>query len=191
MMLHSVLFYVFALCMLGAAGYYYYETRNRAIDFSLDNWDEKTVTMRDLRGKVVVLAFSYANCSVRCPVVTVRLSSLDEMMNAPQDVVYLHVSIDPEMDTPEKRKEYFTLYKLDAEKDGRWMFVSGQEDELSKLWDFYEIEVERIKEEMLPEGYYMEYTPKIVLIDKKGSIRHEEDFFFMEDEIIEKIREIA
>lgn len=177
--------------LLGAAGYYYYETRDRAMDFSLDNWDEKTVTMRDLRGKVVVLAFSYANCSVRCPVVTVRLSSLDEMMNAPQDVVYLHVSIDPEKDTPEKRKEYFTLYKLDAEKDGRWMFVSGQEGELSKLWDFYGIEVERIKEEMLPEGYYMEYTPKIVLIDKKGSIRHEEDFFFMEDEIIEKIREIA
>ncbi len=177
--------------LAGAVGYYYYETRNRAIDFSLDNWDEKTVTMRDLRGKVVVLAFSYANCSVRCPVVTVRLSSLDEMMNAPQDVVYLHVSIDPEMDTPERRKKYFGLYKLDAVKDRRWMFVSGQEDELAKLWKFYGIEVERIEEKRLPEGYYMEYTPKIVLIDKEGSIRHEEDFFFMEDEIIKKIREIA
>ncbi len=179
------------VCLLGAIGYYYYETRNKAIDFSLDNWDETTVTMRDLRGKVVVLAFSYANCSVRCPVVTVRLSSLDEMMNAPQDVVYLHVSIDPEMDTFEKRREYFGLYKLDAVKDSRWMFVSGQADELSKLWNFYGIEVERVEEKMLPEGYYMEYTPKIVLIDKKGSVRHEEDFFFMEDEIIKKIREIA
>ncbi len=177
--------------LLGAIGYYYNETRNRAIDFSLDNWDEKTVTMRDLRGKVVVLAFSYANCSVRCPVVTVRLSSLDEMMNAPEDVVYLHVSIDPEMDTPEKRREYFGLYKLDAVKDSRWMFVSGQENELAKLWNFYGIDVERVEEKMLPEGYYMEYTPKIVLIDKKGSVRHEEDFFFMEDEIIKKIREIA
>jgi protein SCO1/2 len=177
--------------LVGAIGYYYYETRNKAIDFSLDNWDEKTITMHDLRGKVVVLAFSYANCSVRCPVVTVRLSLLDEMMNAPGDVVYLHVSIDPEMDTPEKRKEYFTLYKLDAVKDSRWMFVSGQEDELAKLWNFYGINVERVDEKMLPEGYYMEYTPKIVLIDKKGSIRHEEDFFFMEDEIIKKIREIA
>ncbi len=177
--------------LVGAIGYYYYEMRNRAIDFRLDNWDEKTVTMRDLRGKVVVLAFSYANCSVRCPVVTVRLSSLDEMMNAPQDVVYLHVSIDPEMDTPERRKKYFGLYKLDVVKDSRWMFVSGQESALAKLWEFYGINVERIEEKMLPEGYYMEYTPKIVLIDKEGSIRHEEDFFFMEDEIIKKIREIA
>ncbi len=177
--------------LIGAIGYYYYETRNRAIDFSLDNWDEKTVTMRDLRGKVVVLAFSYANCSVRCPVITVRLSSLDEMMDAPQDVVYLHVSIDPEMDTPERRKKYFGLYKLDAVKDRRWMFVSGQESALAKLWKFYEINVERIEEKRLPEGYYMEYTPKIVLIDKEGSIRHEEDFFFMEDEIIKKIKDIV
>jgi hypothetical protein len=43
---------------------------------------------------------------------------------------------------------------------------------------------------MLPEGYYIEYTPKLVLIDKKGSIRHEEDFFFLEDDIVKKIREI-
>lgn len=191
MRLHNKWLIAVIAFLLSAAAYYYYGIGNRALDFSLDNWDEKTITMRDLRGKVVVLAFSYANCSVRCPVVTVRLSALDEMMSAPRDVVYLHVSIDPEMDTPEKRKEYFALYKLDAVKDSRWMFVSGKREELSRLWNFYGITVERIEEKMLPEGYYMEYTPKIVLIDRKGSIRHEEDFFFKEDEIIKKIREIA
>ena len=177
--------------MFALPGYYYYVTKDRAIDFSLDNWDEKTVTMSDLRDKVVVLAFSYSNCTVRCPVVTVRLSSLDELMKAPEDVVYLHVSIDPEMDTPESRKKYFGLYKVDAEKDSRWMFVSGREDELSIIWKFYGIEVEKIEEKMLPEGYYMEYTPKIVLIDKKGTIRHEEDFFFSDDEIVKRIRDIT
>jgi protein SCO1/2 len=177
--------------VLISLGYYFYVSSNKAIDFSLDNWDEKTVTMRDLRGKVVVLAFSYSNCTVRCPVVTVRLSSLDELMEAPEDVVYLHVSIDPEKDTPESRKKYFGLYKLDAVKDRRWMFVSGDTHELARLWNFYSIEIEKIEEKMLPEGYYIEYTPKLVLIDKKGSIRHEEDFFFLEDDIVKKIREIT
>jgi protein SCO1/2 len=163
---------------------------NKAIDFSLYNWDKKAVTMRDLRGKVVVLTFSYSNCSVRCPVVTVRLTSLDNQMNAPQDVLYLHVSIDPEMDTPESRKKYFGLYRLNAVKDKRWMFVSGKKDEIEKLWKFYGIEVEKIPEEMLPEGYYLEYTSKIVIIDKKGFIKHETDFFFLEDEIAKKIEEI-
>jgi protein SCO1/2 len=172
-------------------GYYFYAAKDRAINFSLDNWDEKTVTMYDLRGKVVVLTFSYSNCTVRCPVVTVRLTSLDEVMNAPEDVVYLHVSIDPEKDTPESMKKYFGLYKLDVEKDKRWLFVSGQKSELSKLWEYYGIEIEKIEEKMLPEGYYIEYTPKLVLIDKNGSIRYEADFFFVEDEIAGKIREIT
>ena len=181
---------IISLLLFLSLGYYVYAIKDRAIDFSLNNWDEKIVTMHDLRGKVVVLAFSYSNCTVRCPVVTVRLSSLDEVMKAPADIVYLHVSIDPEKDSPESRKKYFGLYKLDIAKDKRWMFVSGQKEELSRLWDFYGIDIKRIEEKMLPEGYYIEYTPKLVLIDKKGVVRYESDFFFLEDEIAGKIRAI-
>ena len=182
---------VIAALVLVLLGYYFYSTQNRAINFSLTNWDEKEVTMRDLRDKVVVMTFSYSNCSARCPVVTVRLKSLDELMNAPEDVVYLHVSVDPEMDTTESMKKYFGLYKLDPEKDRRWMFVSGQENDLLKLWEFYGIEIEKIKDRSLPEGYYMEYNPMLVLIDKRGFIKHQEDFYFEEDNIIKKIREIT
>ncbi len=180
-----------AIAIVLIIGSYFYITKDRAIDFSLNNWDEQTVTMRDLRGKVVVLTFSYSNCTVRCPVVTVRLTALDELMSSPEDVVYLHVSIDPEMDTPESRKKYFSLYKLDAVRDNRWMFVSGEKDELSRLWKFYGIDIETIEEKMLPEGYYIEYTQKLVLIDKKGVIRHEADLFFEDNEIIKKIGEIT
>lgn len=172
-------------------GYYYYVTKSRAIDFTLENWDQTTVSMHDLRDKTVILTFSYSNCTVRCPVVTVRLKSLDELMESPEDVVYLHVSIDPDKDTPESMKKYFGLYKLDPVKDKRWMFVSGQETDLLKLWEFYGIEIEKIKDKSLPEGYYMEYNPMLVLIDKRGSIKHQEDFYFEEDNIISKIREIT
>ncbi|MCK5427470.1 MAG: SCO family protein [Thermodesulfovibrionia bacterium] len=182
---------IIVVSLLAFIGYfYYYVTSNMAIDFSLNNWDGETVSMHDLRGKVVVLTFSFAYCSVRCPVITVRLSSLDDVMNAPEDVLYLHVSVDPEMDTHERRREYFSLYKLDVVKDNRWMFVSGQKNELSKLWKFYNIDIEKIESTWLPEGYYMEYTSKIVIIDKKGFIKDEVDFFFLEDEIAKKIEEI-
>ena len=181
---------IIVVSLLAFFGYYYYVMSNMAIGFSLNNLDGETVSMYDLRGKVVVLTFSYAYCSVRCPVITVRLSSLDELMNAPEGIVYLHVSVDPEMDTPERRRKYFSLYKLDAVKDNRWMFVSGQKNELSKLWKFYNIDIEKIESTWLPEGYYMEYTSKIVIIDKKGFIKDEVDFFFLEDEIAKKIEEI-
>ena len=183
---------IIVVSLLAFIGYfYYYVTSNMAIDFSLNNWDGETVSMHDLRGKVVVLTFSFAYCSVRCPVITVRLSSLDDVMNAPEDVLYLHVSVDPEMDTHERRREYFSLYKLDVVKDNRWMFVSGQKEKLSKLWKFYNIDIEKVESEWIPEGYYMEYTPKVVIIDKKGLIKHEVDFFFLEDEIAKKIEGIT
>lgn len=166
-------------------------TGDRAPEFSLDNWDGKTVTMDSLKGKVVVLAFSYAHCSVRCPVMTVRLQALDDYMKSPGDQVYLHIGIDPENDTAKNRKKYFGLYGIDAEKDKRWMFLSGEEGILSKIWKSYEVEIEKVEDKSIPEGFYIEYDPKIVIIDKKGFIRHETDIYFMEEEVAEKIKKIS
>lgn len=181
-----------AVIIAAAALVYYFSYQGqKASDFSLSNWDGSRITMSDLRGKIVALTFSYSNCSARCPVVTVRLSALDAQMKAPEDVVYLHISIDPEMDTAENMKKYFGLYKLDAVTDRRWLFVSGSRDELSKLWEFYGIDIEKVEAKDLPEGYYLDYTPKLVLIDKKGHIRHEADFFFADEDIVKKIGEIA
>lgn len=161
-----------------------------AMDFSLNNWDGRTVSMLDLNGKVVVLTFSYAYCSVRCPIITARLYSLDKTMNEPHDVVYLHISVDPDNDTPERRKKYFSLYGIDVTKDGRWMFLSGQKDELSKLWKAYDVTAKKIKDKKLPEKYYLQYDPKVVIIDRDGIIGYEAGFDFSEEEmksLIEKL----
>jgi len=155
----------------------------RAVDFSLANWDGKTVSMQDLKGKVVVLTFSYANCSSLCPIITARLSVLDEGLKKLKEIVYLHISVDTSADTPERRKKYFKLYSLDAEKDGRWMFLSGPEKELRKLWKQYGIKPVKVRDRKLPGGYLMEYTPYVSVIDKEGVVRLETDFGFAEEEM--------
>lgn len=91
------------------AGYAYYRWDESAADFNLDNWDGRAVNLEILKGKVVLLTFSYSFCSVWCPIVTARLSALDSAVKASQDVVYLHVSVEPEMDTPERRRKHFKL----------------------------------------------------------------------------------
>jgi protein SCO1/2 len=155
----------------------------QAVDFELNNWDGKPVTLERLEGKVVVLTFSYAFCSVSCPVITGRLSSLDKLMSSPGDVVYLHISIDPEMDTGERRQDYFDLYGIDPVMDRRWMFLSGGQDELAKLWDFYEVEIEKTQNPMLPEGYVMNYSPRVMIIGKDGTIKRETNFYFSEEDL--------
>jgi protein SCO1/2 len=164
-----------------------FATDKKAIDFSLENFDGQTVTSESLKGKVIVLTFSFAFCSVRCPIISARLLSLDNLLNAYQDVVYLHVSVDPDMDSAEKRRQYFKLYGIDTVKDKRWMFVSGRKKELSKLWKFYGIDIEKVESKEIPEGYYMEYTPKVVIIGKNGNVKYETDFYFAEEKIANKI----
>lgn len=162
----------------------------KAVDFSLTNWDGRTIARDDLKHMVVILTFSHAYCSVRCPVISGRLLSLDREMGSPRNVVYLHISVDPDMDTPERRLNYFNLYGIDAARDGRWLFVSGSTDDLSKLWRFYGIDISKVDDPGLPEKYYMEFTPKVVVIDKSGSVRDETNFFFSEDETAHKIQKL-
>lgn len=165
--------------------------RRKAPDFKLDNWDGRTITLKGLRGKVVVLTFSYAFCSVRCPIITGRLKGLDKGLDSPGDVLYLHVSVDPGMDTPERRKDYFGLYGITPEKDGRWLFLSGPVGELSRLWDFYGVEIRKVEDSTIPEGYYIEYTPKVVIINKEGEIEEETNFFFSEEAVAAMIRNLS
>ncbi len=162
-----------------------------AVDFKLDNWDGRIISMDDLKGKVVILTFSYAYCSFVCPIVTARLYSLDDTLSHPRNVVYLHISVDPEMDSQARRKNYFNLYGIDALRDDRWLFVSGEKRDLEKLWRFYNIRIEKIKDENLPEGYYVKYSPRVVIIDRQGMIRYETGFDFPEEMIGEKIRDLG
>ncbi|GMQ79723.1 MAG: hypothetical protein BMS9Abin03_155 [Thermodesulfobacteriota bacterium] len=183
-------FFIIALLLLILSSHSLYASDKKAADFNLKNFDGRTITLQDLKGRVVVLTFSYAFCSARCPIISGRLYALDNLLENYQDVVYLHVSVDPDMDTAENRRKYFNLYGIDAVKDSRWMFVSGPKDELSKLWKFYGINTEKIESKDLPEGYYINYTQKVVIIGKSGLIEHNTDFYFAEDKIAKIIRGI-
>lgn len=178
------------LLSLVLGGYLLFVRQERNFDFNLQNWDGQTVSLNSLKGKVVILSFSYSFCSVRCPIITARLLTLDALMKAPPEIVYLHVSVDPDMDTPERRLKYFKLYNIDAEQDPRWMFVSGSRDDLVPVWKYFGIEARKVKEERIPEGYFMDYTPKMVIFRKSGTVAFESDFFFAEEEISEKLREL-
>ena len=178
------------LLILVLGGYQLFARQDKGFDFKLKNWDGKTVSLRSLKGKVVVLSFSYSFCSVRCPIITARLAALDARMKAPPEIVYLHISVDPGMDTPDRMLTYFNLYRIDAEKDPRWMFVSGSKDEIAPVWKYFGIEVKKVIEERIPEGYFIEYTQKTVVYGKSGSIEFETNVFFAEEEIVEKLRKM-
>src|SRR6185312_12271683 len=73
-------------------------------DFTLRDQDGRTVSLRALRGQVVVLTFMYSTCQDTCPVTATTIrGALDDLGH---DVPALAVSVDPAHDTPDSAEAF-------------------------------------------------------------------------------------
>ncbi len=71
-------------------------------DFHLTDFNGKSRTLSDFRGKVVVMFFGYTHCPVACPTTLAELAQVMRMLGKDADrVQVLFVTVDPERDTPE------------------------------------------------------------------------------------------
>jgi protein SCO1/2 len=87
----------------------------------------ETITLKDLRGKTLVMVMIYTTCKAACPRLTADMRNIegkipDEYKN---DINYVLVSIDPKTDTPKRLKEFAIENYMDDEK---WTFLQGTED---------------------------------------------------------------
>lgn len=87
--------------------------------------DGKSMRFYDdvLKGKISIISFIYTSCRDICPVVTARLSQLEEKLGdaAGRDYFFVSISIDPANDTPARLKEYSKAFGSGP----HWMFLTG------------------------------------------------------------------
>jgi protein SCO1 len=158
---------VIGALVLGLATGVCADTAKEMPGFALRNWDGKTVTPDSLVGARTILVFTYAKCVFGCPMITYQLQELDESLGHPEDVRYLHVSVNPELDTPEELLKHFEKHDIDPREDGRWMFLSGPEEETASVLAAYGIAVKRTPFE---NDVIVEPTPKVFVIDARARI---------------------
>jgi protein SCO1 len=125
----------------------------KAPDFTLENQDGDTVSMRDFRGRPVIVTFLYTTCEDTCPVQaqTVR-GALDELG---EDVPAIAIAVDPPRDTPERARAFLSEQRA----LGRLDFVLGTRAELRKLWDGYYVR---------PQSVTQEHQARFTLVDERG-----------------------
>jgi protein SCO1/2 len=125
----------------------------RAPDFTLRNQDGDPVSMRELRGKPVVVTFLYTNCEDTCPIQaqTIR-GALDQLGH---DLPALAIAVDPPRDTPESAKRFLAEQRA----TGRIDFVLGSRAELRKVWDGFYIQ---------PQTVTTEHQARFTLVDALG-----------------------
>lgn len=95
-----------------------------APDFTLVSQDRTPVSLHDLRGKVVAVAFIFASCTDICPMLTDNMARVKEKLGTafgPQ-IAFVSITVDPERDTPEVLKQYAGNFGADLKG---WSFLTG------------------------------------------------------------------
>jgi protein SCO1 len=94
--------------------------------FSLTDQNNSRLTNEDLRGKIVLYNFTYANCKSPCPQTSNVMRSVQDQLGqldtAGIPVSLVTISFDPDHDTPEKLKTYATQVGANA---ATWRIATG------------------------------------------------------------------
>lgn len=98
--------------------------------FSFKDQNGKTITDKDIEGKVHLASFIFTDCNSICPVMTKNLKKIDSTFSKNKSVVLLSFSVMPWIDNVEKLRKY-------AEKNGirsaKWHLLTGSKSEIYDL----------------------------------------------------------
>ena len=125
-------------------------------DFVLRDEEGERVSLRELRGDVVILTFLYSTCEDTCPVTASQIrGALDDLG---RDVPALAVSVDPANDTEARARAFLVRRRV----RGRMRFLLGTRAQLAPVWEAYGIR---------PQRDALEHSAYVVLIDRAGRQR--------------------
>ena len=134
--------------------------------FTLDS-PEGALSLKDLRGNVVLLFFGFTSCADVCPIslatISHAFSSLtdDELKRSRS----LFISLDPERDTLERLKKYTGYFHANI------IGVTGTMKELGRVADIYGVKFERKEAPDSALGYVIYHSAKIFVIGPQGELR--------------------
>lgn len=128
----------------------------RAPDFALKNQDGERVTMRELRGRPVIVTFLYTTCDNTCP--TQAQTAKGALDDLGRDYPVVAIAVDPTRDTADRARRFISKVRM----IGRMDFVLGSRARLRPLWRGYAIR---------PQSVSQEHQGRFVLVDGHGRQR--------------------
>jgi len=135
-----------------------------APEFTLTRQDGKRLSLKDLRGKVLAITFIYASCTDTCPLLTAKMTGIQDRLGPAfgPEVNFLSITVDPERDTPDVLKRYAEAYKANF---AGWAFLTGTTAEIRDVTKRYGIYYKK-----MPSGD-VDHTFLTSLVDQNGTLR--------------------
>ncbi len=137
------------------------------------------ISLRDLRGKVVVLADFLTLCGEECPMTSANMNLMARTVSQDglaSQVVFVEYTVDPGRDTPARLAAYRNLYG----KAGNWMLLTTSPSNLAEFCKFFGIYYAKTKEGDPPDidwltgkplTYDIAHQDAVIFLDKQGRER--------------------
>ena len=148
-----------------ARGYTSIDLTGAAIgpDYLLSYPDGKPATLRDFRGKFVLLFFGFTQCPDVCPTALARAVDIKRLLGADGSKLQIvFATIDPERDTGPLLRDYMAAF------DPTFIAVRGTDEQTAKTARDFKIMYRKV-----PSGqsYTMDHTAITYVFDASGKIR--------------------
>jgi len=136
-----------------------------ARDFQLTDHNGQPRSLKDFRGKLVVMFFGYTQCPDVCPTSMQDLAQAKKLLGADSDKVQgLFVTVDPERDTPEVLKAYMANF------DPTFLALRGTPDQLAAMAKEFKVYYKKV-DGKTPTSYTMDHSAASYVYDTQGRLR--------------------
>jgi protein SCO1/2 len=142
-------------------------------NISLTNQLGNTVTLDELKGKVLVIDFFFTHCGSICPALTHNMKKLQDAIKRQDNIKYadtnfvqlLSFSVDPERDSVPVLKKYAD--KFGVNHDVWWMLTGSKKT----IYDFAfeELKVDKYNDEPIDSSFV--HTSRFTVLDKDRIVR--------------------
>lgn len=145
--------------------------------------EAKTITLKELKGKTLVMVMLYTTCKAACPRLAADMRGIESKIpkEYKDDVNYILISIDPKTDTPKRLKEFAIENYMDGEQ---WTFLQGTESSVREFANVLAVKYKQIS----PLDF--SHSNIISVFDPNGELVHQQEGLGVDNkETISKIIE--
>ena len=139
--------------------------------------DNQTINLKQLRGRVQVIAMIFTHCPSSCPRLVEDMKRLESQLGARyrSDVGYVLVSLDPDRDSPQVLKEYSESRDLHRES---WTLLHGDPEDVRELAAVLGVRYKKVGERDIA------HSNLISVLDKKGELVYQQEGLDIEPKAI-------
>ena len=137
-----------------------------ARDFALTDHNGQARSLKDFKGKVVVMFFGFTQCPDVCPTSMAELAEVKKLLGPDGDRVQgLFVTVDPARDTPEVLKAYMANF------DPTFLALyTTTPEQLVALAKDYKVYYKKV-DGKTPTSYSMDHSAGSYVYDTRGQLR--------------------